>query len=351
MEVTVILGVRPHYIKADALKYILSDTKVNLKFLDIHQHYDKCLREIYIKESGLEVITQSKVEKDNGSKVDDLANQILDVGNWLLSEEGKKSKAIIVFGDANPAFSGSIVANRLGLPIIHIEAGVRRITNEKEHWNSLVADHLSSLRYCYTNKNLEELNREGLNKGSYLVGDLFARWTIDKSKECKLSAIKDEYILISIHRPQNCNENALRNLCEAVSITKKKVIWILHPRVYDYKHIIKSYDYIYTKTSQSHLDILSLLKNAFLIITDSGGLVREGVLLDKKVIVCHEQGMWVNLVENNAILRSDMEIESLKKTIENAIKICLNDGKKFFLIENGEEIFKESLISFLEKNN
>ena len=80
-------------------------------------------------------------------------------------------------------------------------------------------------------------------------------------------------------------------------------------------------------------------------------MVREGVLLDKKVIVCHEQGMWVNLVENNAILRSDMEIESLKKTIENAIKICLNDGKKFFLIENGEEIFKESLISFLEKNN
>lgn len=101
MEVTVVVGVRPHYVKASGLQYILQDTDVTLKFLDIHQHYDECLREIYVREENLSVINLSEPISNNGEELDKLMRQMNDVGKWLTSKEGKKSKAIIVFGDAN----------------------------------------------------------------------------------------------------------------------------------------------------------------------------------------------------------------------------------------------------------
>lgn len=348
MEITVILGVRPHYVKASGLQYILKHTDIDLKFLDIHQHYDKYLREIYLKESGLKVINQSEVKPYKGSHLDEFIRQISDVGNWLLSKEGRKSKAIVVFGDANPAFASAIAGNRLGIPIIHIEAGVRRILSEKEHWNSLATDHLSSLRYCYTNKNLEELKLEGLEQNSYLVGDLFAKWTINKAKNYKSPVSLKEYVLVSIHRPQNCNINSIQNLCSILNLLDKKIIWILHPRIYEFKEEIRNYKNIDMVLSQNHLEALGMLNNASLIITDSGGFVREGVLLEKKVIVCHEQGMWSDLVENKAILRADMTKESLENMIERALNEDMIDGKSFFMIDGGEEIFINSMYSFLD---
>ena len=347
MEVTVVVGVRPHYVKASGLQYILQDTDVILKFLDIHQHYDECLREIYVREENLSVINLSEPISNNGEELDKLMRQMNDVGKWLTSKEGKKSKAIIVFGDANPALAGAIVANRLNVPIVHIEAGVRRIVSEKEHWNSLIADHLSSLRYCYTHTNVMNLKKEGLSEGSYLVGDLFANWTIEKAKRSNLPMEIKNYILVSIHRPQNCHNTVFSNICEVLKEMNMPVIWIMHPRTNVYRTLIEENTDFYAIPSQKHSNALALIKNANFILTDSGGFVRESVLLDKKVIVCHEQGMWTDLVDCGAIIRSDTDIISLKKSIDFIINNDLPSGKHQFLIAGGEDLFKKTFLDFL----
>lgn len=349
MEITVIIGVRPHYVKAAALNSILKNTSITLKFLDIHQHYDSQLRDIYISEEKLPIISLSSPKKHLDNPIDELFRQMADVYNWLSSEDGKKSKAIIVFGDANPAFVASIVANRMNVPIIHIEAGVRRIEKEKEHWNSLITDHLSSLRYCYTSKNVADLQREGLSEGTYLVGDLFARWTISKAQETICSTRDESYVLVSIHRPQNCTITCFNNICLCLRPLKKKIIWILHPRTKDFSRLIESNIGFQTIPSQPHSNALALIKGADFILTDSGGFVREGVLLEKKVIVCHEQGMWIDLVKCGSVIRTDNDLFSLQQAVEYTCAHDFPSGKNHFIIPDGEYVFTRTLNDFLKK--
>lgn len=348
MEITVVIGVRPHYIKASGLQHILKQEDISLMFLDVHQHYDKYLREIYVKEGNLSVLYKSEPVKYIDDRLEELVRQMKDVRNWLTSEEGKKSKAIIVFGDANPALASSIVANRLDVPVIHIEAGVRRIKNEMEHWNSLITDQLSSLRYCYTPKNVMDLQREGLQEGSFLVGDLFANWTIKRANESSLPIMIKDYVLVSIHRPQNCQKYVFNNICKVLAKIKKRVVWIMHPRTDSFKQLVEENENFYAIFSQAHSDTLALINNAYFILTDSGGLVREGVLLERKVIVCHEQGMWVDLVRSGSIIRTDNDQDSIEKAVEYVINNELPSGKGYFKIEGGELLFKKTLLNFLK---
>ena len=347
MEVTVIIGVRPHYVKANALNSILKNTSIIPKFLDIHQHYDPQMRDVFVSEENLPVICMSTPQKHSNNPIDEMSRQMNDIYKWLNSVEGKKSKAVIVFGDANPAFVASIVANRMNMPIIHIEAGVRRIKLEKEHWNSLITDHLSKLRYCYTSQNVSDLQREGLSEGTYLVGDIFANWTIRKAQKAVGPIINEPYVLVSIHRPQNCTNLYISNICASLSSLKIKIIWILHPRMREFSRIIENYINIQILHSQSHSNALALIKNADFILTDSGGFVREGVLLGKKVIVCHEQGMWVDLVNSGAILRTDNDLDSIKKSINYTISNEFPSGKEHFIFPKGEKIFLETMNDFL----
>lgn len=347
-NITIILGVRPHYVKACGLKDILKNTTINPIFFDVHQHYDDRLRNIYIESNGIFARTNSSVTKAN-DPIDDIVRQIKDVSNWLNSDEGRKTKAVVVLGDANPALTGAFAANRLDFPIIHIEAGVRRVLNEKEHWNSLIADHLSCLRYCYTKKSFENLTKEGLSQNSFLVGDILANWTIDKSKLLKNNNLYGNYCLVSIHRPQNCNIESIIALCSAIKKLEKKIVWIIHPRIKQFEHVIHKLCDVILLESQPHDDALRLLKYSDIVITDSGGFVREGVLLSKPVVVCHEQGMWEDLIINNAITKADMTEESILTAIKKSITLNHEYGKKFFIKEDGVSLFVDSLTEFLNK--
>lgn len=344
-NVTVIIGVRPHYVKANGLNELLKNTEINPVFLDVCQHYDAYLHDNYLDSCEFEIIEA----KRKGTYVEhDLARQIMDVEDWLESTEGKKSKAVIVLGDANPAMAGAIAANRKGIPIIHIEAGVRRIKTEKEHWNSMIADHLSTLRYCYTERGIENLAAEGLKCNSYMVGDVLAEWTIKKAEQIEPDSGEKSYCLVSIHRPQNCNMKSISMLCEVLKELGKNVIWILHPRTLEFEKFIKEKINVNLVPSQKHEDALRLLKYADVIVTDSGGFVREGTLLQKRIIVCHEQGMWEDLVENNIIMRADMTLESLRYAISNYEKLDYKEGRQYFIVENGKQIFLKTICDFLQ---
>ena len=348
MNIAVIIGVRPHYVKAQGLMQLFSGLPYNFIFVDVHQHYDNLLRGAHCFDTSNYRVLSSLSACDN--VIDEFTRQVNEIGHWFQSEEGRTIKAVIVLGDANPAFSGAIAANRLNIPVIHIEAGVRRIENEKEHWNTIVADHLSSLRYCYTPKSYENLVEEGLATNSFYVGDILASWTIQKLNDAPtLPNNECPFILVSIHRPQNCNIDAITNLCDALKTLRKKVVWILHPRTKDYESIIKEVSHIRVIPPQDHLSTLQLIKGAEYIVTDSGGLIREGVLASKRVVVCHKQGMWEELVRDKRIIRTDMLMDSIIAAINEVKTIDCESGKKYFLVENGIETFIVSLRDFLKE--
>lgn len=348
MDIAVVIGVRPHYVKAAGLSTLFRENHINAIFIDVQQHYDSNLRDIYINSADLN-LRNIECSHDTGS-LEDFTSQIINIGTWLESKEGKETKAVIVLGDANPAMTGAIASNRLGIPIIHIEAGVRRIVSEKEHWNSIVADHLSDLRFCYTENSLNNLKREGLGLGSYYVGDVLAEWTLDKARTINVNQYDGiNYCLVSIHRPQNCNMEAVCSLCSALETLNKKIIWIIHPRTAPYINCIQNMLDVELIDSRNHNAALGLLKYSDLIVTDSGGFVREGILLSRPVVVCHEQGMWEELVKNNIIMRADMSESSLISAFANVERTNYLSGKSFFIKEDGKKLFIDILSGYLNK--
>lgn len=347
-NLAIIIGVRPHYVKACGINKLLLGSSIEPFFVDVHQHYDHCLRGVFTEQIAddkhFHLLSCLMAEHNS---VNEFARQVVEIGSWLNSDIGKKMKAVVVLGDANPALSGAIAANRLGIPVVHIEAGVRRILSEKEHWNSLLADHLSSLRYCYTDKNLKNLEVEGLKQNSIVVGDILSRWTIEKAANLQ-PAPYSNYCLVSIHRPQNCSESKLAEICKALQSLNKKVLWIMHPRTEPFSDIINvGLKNVALIPPQSHDSILTYLKSADLVFTDSGGLIREGVLLEKPVIVCHEQGMWEELVRCGAIARADVSVESILSAINFIKNSDCHIGKNLFIKNNGDVLFLQSLTDFL----
>lgn len=346
-SVTIIVGVRPHYVKAYGLLDLLKNTTINPVFFDVHQHYDNNLRNPFVQSNAIQFHSYSEIKRTDGITYDYI-RQITDINMWLSSNEGKSTKAVIVLGDATPAMTGAIVANRLDYPLIHIEAGVRRIPTEKEHWNTIVADHLSSLRYCYTNQSYLNLQREGLSENTYMVGDILASWTINKASQlhcCKY----ENYVLVSIHRPQNCNKEAISSLCKALQTLKKKIVWILHPRTHQFEQLIHTITDVELISAQTHDSVLSLIKYADLIVTDSGGLIRESVLLAKPVVVCHKQGMWEDLIINNIVAKADMTLDSILEALFKCKSLNYKAGKQLFIQENGTSLFINTLTDFLNK--
>lgn len=347
MELGIIIGVRPHYVKAKGLESLFKGTDIHPVFIDVHQHYDDHLRGQYINELNIPPIINSHIEKNEAS-YHDFTRQIDDITDFLLSGIGRSINAIMVLGDATPAMAGAIATNRLGIKSIHLEAGARRITSELEHWNSLIADHLCGIRYCYTKKGVENLLKEGLKDNTYLVGDVLANWVLDLANSISKNSYDiDNYCLVSIHRPQNCNEQTVIELCKALKTINKKIIWILHPRIKPYYEIIKMHLNVDIILPQNHVTALGLLKFADLIVTDSGGFVREGVLLSKRVIVCHEKGLWEDLSDNHFVEKTEMKCENIVNAIYNSLLIDVEGGKKAFLVDNGIELFLKTLHLFL----
>ena len=343
----IVIGVRPHYVKARGIEILLQDSGIIPFFFDVHQHYDEYLRGQHVNTLINAPIINSSLEK-NVNPYHDFSRQINDLTDWLLSDFGQSIDAVMVLGDASPALSGAIAANRIGKRIIHLEAGARRIKSELEHWNSLIADHLSDIRYCYTQKCVDNLSKEGLVENTYFVGDVLANWTINTAEALNDNIIDvDNYCLVSIHRPQNCNEKVINELCIALKSIEKKIVWIIHPRIAPYIPIIKKHLDVLLMPPQDHDAALALMKFADLIITDSGGFVREGVLLSKRVIACHEKGLWEDLSDNHCIEKTKMEAIYIKEAISKTQYIDIEAGKRHFIKEDGAKEFIESLREFL----
>jgi len=353
MSLAVVLGVRPHYVKAVALTELLSQAQIDFRLLDVQQHFDQGLRQQFIAEYGLNVVELNPNAVAGASPAQELARQISALDQWLNSTpQGPTTQGLLVLGDANPALAGAIVANRHALPLVHLEAGVRRTGVEFEHWNSLLTDMMATQRYCYTQRDVERLRQEGLGNQSWCVGDVCASWLLRMvAKIPAPSQASPPYVLVTLHRPQNCSVDTVTTISHALDALSYRQIWIVHPRLRPFVHDLSDRNQITLLDPQTHSALLRLLVGAALVLTDSGGLVRESVILGKRAIVCHENGMWTQLVELNAIARADNTLASLSQAINSALTtIDPLRGASVFILPGGEALFKERLVALLEGN-
>jgi len=316
MKILTILGARPQFIKAGSVSREIAKHK-HIKEVIVHtgQHYDKNMSDIFFSELHL-----PKPDyflgiggKSHGAMTGAMMQKIEEVA---LEE---KPDWIQVYGDTNSTLAGALVASKLHIKLSHIEAGLRSYNNKMpEEINRILTDRVSQILFCPTDTAVQNLKKEGFENFECRIvksGDVMydgALFYKELAKKPQVD-IKDDFILCTIHRAENTDdEKRLKSIFEALKLIAKEtqVILPLHPRT---KNIIKKLS-IDTKDITliepvGYLEMVWLIKNSKLVLTDSGGLQKEAYFFGKYCITLRDETEWVELVESgyNTLVGADKE--------------------------------------------
>lgn len=310
MKILTIIGARPQFIKAGALSREIKKNPIFEEII-IHtgQHFDANMSDIFFDE--MDIPKPNYNLNINGLSHGAMTGQMLEgIENIILKE---KPNIVLVYGDTNSTLAGALAAKKLNVKLAHVEAGLRSFNMQMpEEINRILTDRISDWLFCPTDTAINNLKNEGFDKFSSKIiktGDVmedaalfYAQKAEEKSKiisELNLSGKK--YILATIHRAENTdNIENLKNIIEAINQlnTEYQVIVPLHPRtkkIIEQNNIKTTFNII---DPVGYFDMIMLLKNCALVITDSGGLQKEAFFFRKYCITTREQTEWVELIEN-----------------------------------------------------
>lgn len=333
-KILVIIGARPQFIKHSSFE-IAAKNIFNVITLHTGQHYDENMSEIFFKEL---LISSPKYLLNLGG-----GNHGFQTGNMMIAiekiVETEKPDGIVVYGDTNSTLAGALVAAKIGIPLFHIEAGLRSKNKEMpEEINRVLTDHVSNLLFAPSSVSKKNLKREGIYDGVYVVGDIMKDLVLNIVRENKFYSRKSltQYYYATIHRPYNTdNSNRLNYILCELNKLSKKVILSLHPRtnnlISKYGLKVKDFTNIEIIPPQAYMENLSYLYNSDGLITDSGGMQKEAYWLEKKCITIRKETEWIETIElgGNTLLFENLENIELELSTypQKWNKLLYGDGK------------------------
>ncbi len=305
MKILTILGARPQFIKAGSVsREIAKYDEIEEIIVHTGQHHDANMSDIFFEEMKIPVPDYNL--NINGLGHGAMTGQMLEKIEEILLKE--KPDWVLVYGDTNSTLAGALAASKLHIKIAHIEAGLRSFNmNMPEEINRILTDRVSSILFCPTDTAVQNLINEGYDNFAIDVvksGDVMQDGAIFyKGLAAKPNMdTNDNYILCTIHRAENTDdEQRLRDIFEALNDIAKEqqIILPLHPRT---KKIIAQLDIETEKLTiikpVGYLEMVWLIDNCNLVMTDSGGVQKEAFFFGKPCITLRDETEWVELVEN-----------------------------------------------------
>lgn len=339
MKIVTIIGARPQFIKAASLsREINKFNGVEEVVVHTGQHFDSNMSDVFFNEMQIPK-PKYNLEINNlghGAMTGRMLEKIEEVLNI------EKPDWLLVYGDTNSTLAGALAAKKLHIKVAHIEAGLRSFNMKMpEEVNRILADRVSDLLFCPTDEAVNNLKLEGYDNFESKVknvGDIMYDSAIFYINllEGKHTKIKGEYILATIHRAENTdNQLKLFNIFKALDQLNEthKVVIPLHPRTKKYLDQYNIKTSITLLDPVGYLDMISLIKNAMAVITDSGGLQKEAYFFKKRCFTLRDQTEWVELikagcnqlisVDNDDIV--DVILESINETPDFS-KLIYGDG-------------------------
>ncbi len=304
MKVLTVVGARPQLIKAAPLSRALRAAGHEEILVDTGQHYDREMSELFFDELGL---PRPRFSLGVGSMT--RGRQIAKMLTGLEEAVAKaKPNWVLVYGDTNSTLAGALAAEVCGVPLAHVEAGLRSFNREMpEESNRVLTDHLAHLLLCPTQTAVTNLAREGISRGVHLVGDPSfdaIRRFQPKARETssilkRLDLKKGGFALATLHRPSNVDRpKSLKSIFDALAKLEMPVLLPLHPRTRAAleRNPISTGGSLRMIEALGFLDMLTLEENAALILTDSGGVQKEAFYFGVPCITVREETEWVETV-------------------------------------------------------
>ncbi|MCL4107816.1 UNVERIFIED_CONTAM: hypothetical protein GTU68_027201 [Idotea baltica] len=308
-KVLAIVGARPQFIKHYAFE-IEAIKCFDLITVHTGQHYDENMSQVFFDQLGMRK-PNYLLSLGGGGHGEQTGKMMIELEKIVLAE---KPEAIVVYGDTNSTLAGALVASKLHIKLVHIEAGLRSFNKQMpEEVNRILTDHISDLLLVPSQTSVDNLSNEGITKGVYIVGDIMKDMIrIAKEKDIlKLKQGDRKYFYVTLHRPYNVDDHErLAYILDQLGNLKKEVIFSVHPRtikkIDEYR--IKLKENIRLIDPQPYFENLSYLHNSEGLITDSGGMQKEAYWLGKRCITIRTETEWTETLigEANQLLFEDL---------------------------------------------
>ena len=310
MKIVSIVGARPQFIKASVVSKEIRKRGIKEVLVHTGQHYDFNMSEIFFKELEFP-LPKYNLGIGSGKHGEQTGEMLKHLEKILIKE---RPDMVIVDGDTNSRLAGALAASKLQIPVAHVEAGLRSYNKKMpEEINRIMTDHVSTLLFAPTNTAVINLKNESLIKNVHVVGDVMFDVAMQTKKIVKQKEVLDKYglekknfVLATIHRAENTdNRENLDNIYRAlIDIAKRgaRVFFPVHPRT---EKALKKYGFLSYPGSKylsrwepvSYFEMNVLERNARIIVTDSGGVQKEGYFFRTPCVITRSETEWTELVD------------------------------------------------------
>jgi len=360
MRLMRVVGARPQFMQVPVLRDRLVRLGHDHVLVHTGQHYDDMMNDVFFRELNLP--SPDYQLEISGLSHGAMTGRMMEGIEALLKKD--RPDALLVDGDTNSTAAAALAAVKMGVPVVHIEAGLRDFDRKRpEEINRIVTDHVATLNCAPIPRAHKNLVHEGLEKTGVLVGDLlldcflyFHRKAMNSGESPAVKGLK-RYHLATLHRPENTDPSEAARFHEIMAVLTRldaPVIFPVHPRtraaVNRWVEAEGSLGNVQPIEPVGYFQMLSLLKGADCVFTDSGGLPREAIWTGCRCVMLFRKETWHDMLENNWAQIGMTDSASIEKAYSNAVRPDPQKTQAFFGAGRAAEAIAQAMIERIQRH-
>jgi len=340
-RVLIVIGTRPNFIKVTQFKKHF-ECYADMEAVIVHtgQHYDETMADVFFRQFGL--IPDHFLNIGKGTANQQMAEIMKSLEKLILEIA---PNLVIVVGDVNSTLAAAITANKIHIPIAHLESGLRSGDKSMpEEINRIITDKITDYFFITEQSGMDHLIAEGQDKEAlHFVGNTMIDTMVAHEKEIEESQIIEqlglkpkEFVLMTMHRPATVDhEEELEKLLSLMEMVTQRydLIFPIHPRTvknierFEMKERLEAIKRLHLTEPMGYFSFQKLVKHSAFILTDSGGIQEESTYRQVPCLTLRpntERPITVTLGSNELVT---FDLEVLKKKIEEISSGAFKQGK------------------------
>jgi UDP-N-acetylglucosamine 2-epimerase (non-hydrolysing)/UDP-GlcNAc3NAcA epimerase len=327
VRVLTVIGNRPQFVKASAVSARLRELADEVT-VHTGQHWDAELSQVFFDE--LELPPPERLLGIGGGSNTGQTARMLAALEPLIAELAPD--AVLVYGDTNSTLAGALAAVQAGIPVAHVEAGMRSFDRAMpEEVNRVLTDHLAALLLCSSETAVANLRRESAAGAVELVGDVMVDVALLLQPAARARSVAPfgvkpgNYLLVTAHRAGNVDDpERLRALVALLLALPAPAVLPLHPRTRARLEAagllaaLEGAEHMRLAPPLGYLDFTALLCNARAVVTDSGGVQKEAYLAGVPCVTMRPSTEWVETVEAGWNVLVDLDAAAALAALDGA---------------------------------
>lgn len=362
-SVLTVVGARPQFIKSAAFSHTIrkqfSDALTEI-MIHTGQHYSDAMSAQHFVQMGLTTPHQTLHLEHAHDPAKRLAEMIEKIADCI---DQYRPDCVLVYGDTDSTLAGALAAELRGVPLVHVEAGLRSHRRDMpEERNRILTDHISHFLFTPTARATAQLQHELQGRTCRIIqcGDVMLDNVLQfKSQMQRPQGLADwtgEMVLLTAHRADTLTQrDRFLELCKTVeNLTQHfHVIWPMHPRTAgqmtewlgeeETKRLLH-HPRLSAIAPVGYLETLWLLEHSTYVVTDSGGLQKEAVFFQKPVAIMRDETEWVELLESKMGVLTGVNSDKVLAALQSFAEHPNTSAANPFGLGNAAEIICQHLI-------